>query len=100
MRRIALAALLLAGCASPKHAEEGDRRFQARDFDGAAEAYARAREASPDDPELAAKLDAARKNAATVHAERAAKAAEDGDLGRALAEIGRSRGQEPEEATH
>ncbi|MBI2920168.1 MAG: hypothetical protein HYY18_03675 [Planctomycetes bacterium] len=82
---------LLAGCASEKLVTEGDRKFEGRDFDGAAEAYAKAAEDAPADRELATKLDAARQNAAIAHAERAAEAAERGDLDRALAEIGVSR---------
>ena len=102
MRRTATALFLalLAGCASDKTVLEGDRKFEARDFDAAAEAYGKAAADSPGDAALAAKLDAARKNAATAHAERAAQAAEAGDLDGALAEIGMSRKRDPGNARY
>ena len=88
------AALTLAACSSPSNVSDGDRRFQDRDFDGAVEAYGKASQAAPGNPDLAQKLEAARKNAATAHAEKAAEAAERGELDRALAEIATARRQD------
>ncbi|MCE9583070.1 MAG: hypothetical protein K8T20_11290 [Planctomycetes bacterium] len=89
-----LAGLVLAGCASSSNVAEGDQRFEARDFDGAASAYGKAAADRPGDAELGRKLEAARKNAATAHAERAAEAADKGDLDRALEEIRTARRQD------
>ncbi|KAF0244143.1 MAG: hypothetical protein FD180_2771 [Planctomycetota bacterium] len=80
------AAFTLAACSSSNVAD-GDRRFQDRDFDGAVEAYGKAAQSSPGNADLERKLETARKNAATAHAERAAEAAERGELDRALSEI-------------
>ncbi|MEK7469518.1 MAG: hypothetical protein AAB074_19260 [Planctomycetota bacterium] len=89
-----LAALSLAACSSSSSVSEGDRRFQDRDFDGAVEAYGKASQSAPGNTDVARKLEAARKNAATAHAEKAAEAAERGELDRALAEIATARRQD------
>ena len=88
------AALTLAACSSPSNVSDGDRRFQERDFDGAVESYAKAAQSAPGNTDVARKLEAARKNAATAHAERAAEAAERGELDRALEEIATARRQD------
>lgn len=90
-----LAALALSACSTSSNVSEGDKRFETRDFDGAVEAYGKAAQASPGDSDVARKLEAARKNAATAHAERAAEAAERGELDRALEEIATARRQDP-----
>lgn len=89
------AALALAACSTSTNVSEGDRAFEQRDFDGAVEAYGKAAKSSPGDAEVARKLDVAKRNAATARAERAAEAAELGDLDRALEEIATARRLDP-----
>lgn len=95
MRRFLPALIVLAGCAGNSDISDGDKRFEARDWDGAAAAYSEAAASRPGDAELGRKLEIARKNAATAHAERAAEAAERGELERAIEEIATARRHDP-----